>query len=223
MNMNINTRLLLGTFFLATASFIFSSCSKNNSKPVSRSKTYKITAYGGSGITGTAQFKEILSTDSLEAIITWKGNDINNLVGLPIAIRKGTALEEGETYLELGTMKGDKGKGTLTTDIKLSFDKLLDLNAGITVSNATNGAVVAQAEIGANETFVSHDLFDGNQEANGQFRIYQRNEGSYFVIKINDINAISSACEGHDHPARVYDAGGDRDFELNRSEERRVG
>lgn len=203
--------LLLGTFF-----FTLSSCSDDDgAKPVPREQSYKVTAYGSNEISGTANFKEVLNTDSVQVTIKLQGKDINNLSALPVKIRQGTSIESGEVLFDLGSYNGAEKE--LVKTIKLSYDDLVKLNASIGVYNPNNSDILAQAEIGSNSTYESYTMTNPTtNEMNGQFRIYKREKGSYVVIHIG-LEGLATACEGVDHPAKVLDADGipDTDIVLN--------
>lgn len=213
--MHLPNKLFSGILLLATALFTLSSCGNNDdATPVPRKDTYQFTAFGNHNITGTAVFTEILNTDSTQVTVTLKGNEINDLSSLPVKIRQGTSIEDGEILYDLGNYNGSTTQ--LTKAVKLSYDKLADLNASIGVYNPNNGDILSQAEIGSNSTYKSFTMKNPAGTTNGQFRIYKRGTGSYIVIKVN-LSGLADACKGQEHPVTVLGSDGlpDSAFTLN--------
>ncbi len=185
------------------------SCSKDD-HDAPRQKSYTIGSYGQSQITGTASFREVPGADSVQLTIQLQG--VSQDGSYPVLVRKGTSIENGEEAYDLGFVDGRSP--TLTTSLPMSFSALLQYDGCIDIYRNPNDlqTIVAQSEIGTNETFKSFNLKNPlTSELNGQFRVYKRGAGSYLVVRLDSSLADSVAS----HPARLYKADGTRDLELN--------
>lgn len=201
---------------VAAALFTLSACTKNDSKPTPRTKTYKIQTYPGYNVSGTATFTEVLNADSVIVAVKLSGSSVSNVTLFPVYIRQGTSLENGPVAFDLGNLDGNIGN--LQSEINLSFSDLLNFNGSIGVYRNTTDTnrVIAQGEVGANEIFTAHNMYNplSTSQINGQFRIYKRSTGAYLVIGL-DTSLIQTNGIIGSHPARVYKADGTRDFDLS--------
>lgn len=192
-----------------------SSCSKNDSDNTPLNKTYKITAYNStSQISGTLAVKEVLNTDSVWLTLQLQGTSSDG--SYPVFVRQGTSIENGPVAYDLGFVDGQNP--ILAKEIPMSFSDFIKYNGCIDIYRNPNdlATIVAQAEVGANETYKAFDMVSPNlpnNPINGQFRIYKRSTGAYLVIKV-DTSATGMGL-GMSHPARVYKSDGTRDFDLS--------
>lgn len=192
-----------------------SSCSKNDSDTTPLNKTYKITAYNStSQISGTLSVMEVLNTDSIWLTLQLQGTSTDG--SYPVFVRQGTSIENGPVAYDLGFVDGQNP--TLAKEINMSFSDFIKYNGCIDIYRNPNdlATIVAQSEIGTNETYKAFDMVNPNlpnKPINGQFRIYKRSTGAYLVIKV-DTSAAGMGL-GISHPARVYKTDGTRDFDLS--------
>jgi hypothetical protein len=195
---------------------VLSSCSKNDNGDTPLNKTYKITAYNStSQISGTLSVREVLHTDSVWLTIQLQGTSTDG--SYPVVVRQGTSIEDGPVAFDLGFVDGQNP--SLTKEIPMSFSDFMKYNGCVDIYRNPNDLVtiVAQSEVGSNETYKAFDLVDPNQgngkTINGQFRIYKRRNGAYLVVRVD--TSASGMGTGTAHPARVYQSNGQRDFDLN--------
>lgn len=205
--------LLKGILIASVALFGLSACSKNDTKPTPLNKQYTISPYNQSSkISGTAKFTEILNTDSVKLTIQLSG--VSQDGSYPVYLRKGTSIENGEVAFNLGFVDGRNPK--MDTTLPISFSNLIKYNGCIDIYRNPNDTVtiVAQSEIGSNETFKSYTLTNPNAQGNpenGQLRIYKRTNGAYMVVRVDTSSFIGMDA----HPARVYKADGiTKEFDL---------
>lgn len=199
-------------FLAGVAMAGFSSCNKSNTAPVPQQKQYTISPYNSSSqISGTVNFTQVLNADSV--MVTVKLQGINQDGSYPVFIRQGTSLEDGAVAFNLGFVDG--ANPTLIREIPVSFSDISAYNGCLNVYRNPNDTVtiVAQSEIGINNVFKSYNMYNpaNTSQINGQFRVYQRSQGSYLVIRID---TSAAHLGGVSHPARVYTAAGLRAFDL---------
>lgn len=200
----------LSALAVLLAATLLTACQKNDNNDNPLKIQYTIGPYQSSKISGTADFTEILHTDSVQLTIQLTG--VSQDGSYPVLLRKGTSIENGEVAFNLGFVDGKNP--TLSTSINLPFSELLKYNGCIDIYRNPNDTVtiVAQSEIGANNVFKSYDMANPiTSQPNGQFRIYKRDAGAYVVVRIDSATAHIG---GVPHPTRVYNAGGAREFEL---------
>lgn len=191
-----------------------SACSKNDSDHTPLHKTYNINPYNSSSqISGTLSVTEVLNTDSVVLTLQLKGTSTDG--SYPAMLRQGPSIENGPVAFDLGFVDGQNP--TLTKEINMRFSDFNSYNGCVDIYRNPNDltTIVAQSEIGANETYKSFDMMNPNlpnKPINGQFRIYKRSTGAYLVIRIDTATA---QLVKESHPARVYKSDGTRDFDLS--------
>lgn len=202
--------MMIGLVALAA----LSSCQKNDNTQTPLKKQYTISPYNAtSSIKGTLNVMEVLNTDSV--VLTLQLTGVSTDGSYPVYLRQGTSIENGPVAFNLGFVDGSNP--TLTAEIKMSFSDFMKYNGCVDIYRNPNDleTIVAQAEIGTNETYKSFDMSNPNlpdKPINGQFRIYKRATGAYLVVKV-DTAAVHSGLGSH--PARVYKTDGTRDFDLS--------
>lgn len=191
-----------------------SSCSKNDSDNTPLNKQYRITAFNAtSQISGTLSVTEVLHTDSVLLMLQLQGTSPDG--SYPVYVRQGTSIEDGPVAFDLGFVDGENS--TLSKEINMSFSDFIKYNGCLDIYRNPNDlhTIVAQSEIGSNETYKAFDMMNPNlpnKPINGQFRIYKRGTGAYLVVKIDTATGDPGITA---HPARIYKSDGSRDFDLN--------
>lgn len=206
----MKTPIKLSALVVLLAGTLLTACQKNDSNDNPLKIQYTIGPYQSSKISGTVDFTEVLHTDSVQLTIQLTG--VSQDGSYPVLLRKGTSIENGEVAFDLGFVDGRNP--TLTKTINLPFSELIKYNGCLDIYRNPNDTVtiVAQSEIGANNTFKSYDMANPiTSQLNGQFRIYKRDAGAYIVVRIDSATAHTG---GVAHPTRVYTAEGAREFEL---------
>ncbi len=107
---------------LAAAVLTISSCKKDENL---QTKSYTMTTYGGSGITGTVTFIE--NDDNTTTVDVHMMNTANG-VSYPAHIHMGPISAPGSVIHDLGPIPSSGGMAEKDTKLNVSFDDLVNYN-----------------------------------------------------------------------------------------------
>ncbi len=172
-----------------------------------RMTTYPLGQFNGSGVSGTATFKELTNQTTLIEVAlsgTPAGGDH------PMHIHANTALQTGSIVIALTNVNGDTGNSmtyvsALNDGTAITYDELLDFNGYINVhlSPSNLSTVVSQGDIGQNAftgNSVVYNLAEvGGSGVNGTATFAERNNGTTLVTL-----ALTGTPTDGDHPAHIH-------------------
>lgn len=193
---------------------LFMACENESTDPIDdnpvvlRSKTYALQAVANPQIDGTATFNE-----NSDGTVTIDLDLRNTPAGgqHPAHIHFNTAAEGGDVALTLGTVDGDTGESTVTTDqfndgTALTYDGLLAFDGYINVhlSSTELSTLVAQGDIGGNELTgrsMSYNLDERDVAGISGFAHFRERENGSTLVTIE----LTGTPAGGSHPSHIHE------------------